>query len=188
MPPSESKVKEKLEIFKENFTSFGGRMKYVREKLGFTQAALATQLGFTSHNVISRFEQGRRLPDAEILLRLAALGDFNLHWLITGESSPDGEKWKENYASLLIAFNDYTSKCESNVKDERGRLILEFHKLQEKKSRGEGVSEERIKWLKEEGIPQKDRELAEISKDRGRAYERYYGTPQKNEDESHKPN
>jgi len=183
MTPSEVKATEKLENLKKKFNSFGSRMRALREDLGVTQAELATQLGFTSHNVVSRFEKGLRQPNAETLLRLAALGDINLHWLITGEFTPDSEKLREDCLALLIDCNTYMSKYEEKVKDERGKLINEFHRLQAEKSGHKGGNkDERIKYLEIELIPQKDRELAEIAKARKSACERYYGPPKKSEE------
>lgn len=175
MPPKNNSS-EKLKIDKNFSSAFGERFRFLREKLGLNQAELAAKLGYITYQVIGRFERGERLPSVEALLRFVNLGNFNLHWLITGKPSPDGEAWKDSYGKLLVAFNTYASLREQKVKEERGKLVIEVHTLREKQSRGEGLWEEQLNWLEQEGIPQKDRELAEINEDRKRAYERYYGT------------
>jgi transcriptional regulator with XRE-family HTH domain len=161
---------------KNIFTDFGERLRFVREKLGLTQSEFASKLGFANYKAISRFERGERLPNIEAIIPLVSLGSFNLHWLITGKPSPDGEAWKDSYGKLLFVFNIYASLREQKLQEERGKLINEVHSLREKQSRGEGLWEERLEWLEKEGIPQKDRELADINEDRKRAYQRYYGT------------
>lgn len=48
------------------------KLKFAREKLGMTQHELATKLGVSASS-IGMYEQGRRLPDYDTLIRLCSI-------------------------------------------------------------------------------------------------------------------
>ena len=52
--------------------------------MGYTQAALAERLGITDR-AVSKWENGRSLPDASIMLPLCALLEINVNELLSGE-------------------------------------------------------------------------------------------------------
>jgi len=68
-----------LSLLKEN-------IKKIREKLGLTQSEFASQLGVSSQTAVSYWESGRTEPDAEMVSKIADLGQVTLDWLIRGES------------------------------------------------------------------------------------------------------
>lgn len=55
-----------------------------RKEQGFTQAALAEKLGITDR-AISKWENGKSMPDASIMLELCELLKINVNELLTGE-------------------------------------------------------------------------------------------------------
>ena len=55
-----------------------------RKENGYTQASLAEQLGITDR-AISKWENGKSLPDASIMLELCELLKINVNELLTGE-------------------------------------------------------------------------------------------------------
>ncbi len=64
-----------------------------RKENGFTQAALAEKLGITDR-AISKWENGKSLPDPSIMLELCDLLHINVNELLTGERL-DMENYKE---------------------------------------------------------------------------------------------
>jgi transcriptional regulator with XRE-family HTH domain len=58
-----------------------------RKEQGYTQAALAEQLGITDR-AVSKWETGKSLPDASIMLSLCELLSINVNELLTGERLP----------------------------------------------------------------------------------------------------
>ncbi|MBR1863164.1 MAG: helix-turn-helix transcriptional regulator [Ruminococcus sp.] len=56
----------------------------LRKEKGFTQAVLAEKLGITDR-AVSKWENGRSLPDASIMLELCGLLDINVNELLSGE-------------------------------------------------------------------------------------------------------
>ena len=55
----------------------------LRKQLGLSQAQLAQKL-HTSPSAIGMYEQGRRIPNLELLIRMAWIFDVSLDYLITG--------------------------------------------------------------------------------------------------------
>ncbi len=55
-----------------------------RKENGYTQASLAEKLGITDR-AVSKWETGRSMPDASIMLELSELLKINVNELLTGE-------------------------------------------------------------------------------------------------------
>lgn len=55
-----------------------------RKENGYTQASLAEKLGITDR-AISKWENGKNMPDASIMLELCELLKINVNELLTGE-------------------------------------------------------------------------------------------------------
>lgn len=62
----------------------GGFIATARRSAGFTQAALAERLGITDR-AVSKWENGRCLPDASLMLPLCDLLNINVNELLSGE-------------------------------------------------------------------------------------------------------
>ena len=82
-----------------------------RKKNGFTQAALAEKLSITDR-AVSKWETGKSLPDASIMLPLCELLGISVNELLTGER---------------IAMDDYRKQAEEN--------LVELHRLEEASNR-----------------------------------------------------
>ena len=70
-----------------------------RKEKGFTQATLAEKLGITDR-AVSKWETGKSLPDASIMMELCELLGTNVNELLTGER---------------IAMDDYMKKAEESL-------------------------------------------------------------------------
>ncbi len=85
-----------------------------RKEQGLTQAALAEKLGI-SDRAISKWENGKSMPDSGIMLELCALLDINVNELLSGERIMEDiyrKKAEENLLSLQQEL------------DEKNRMML----------------------------------------------------------------
>lgn len=70
-----------------------------RKEQGYTQASLAEQLGITDR-AVSKWETGKSMPDASIMLELCSLLKITVNELLTGEH---------------IIMNNYQEIAETNI-------------------------------------------------------------------------
>ncbi len=63
----------------------GQRIEWIRQQLGLTQMELARSLQI-SQAAISKY-LNHRLPPAEVLYRLAILGNTTVEWILTGKKN-----------------------------------------------------------------------------------------------------
>ena len=83
-----------------------------RKECGYTQASLGEKLGITDR-AVSKWETGKSMPDASIMLELCNLLKISVNELLTGEH---------------IAMENYKEKAEENL------LELQEKKLKAQKS------------------------------------------------------
>jgi len=170
VPPA-NKSSENLKNFA---IVFGQRFRFLREKLGLSQTELAAKLGYATYQAIGRFERGERLPRVKALLHFVNLGDFNLHWLITGKPSPDGEAWRADYAELLRIYHtdagEWLDRLEREIKDWQKKVI----ELTEGDSRGDRINIGELERCKEE-IAVRQSKVVRIREHMKRAFDRYEG-------------
>ena len=65
----------------------GARIAALRRQKKLSQQALARQVG-VSPSAIGMYEQGRREPDCQTLVKLAAVLDATTDFLLTGQAQP----------------------------------------------------------------------------------------------------
>ncbi len=82
-----------------NQEKIGSFIASCRKENGYTQAALAEKLGITNR-AVSKWETGKSLPDASIMLELCELLRINVNELLTGER---------------LQMKDYQKKAEENL-------------------------------------------------------------------------
>lgn len=95
----------------------GARIAALRRAKGMSQSELAKQLQI-SPSAVGMYEQGRREPAAEVLVRLSQLFEVSVDYLLTGQALPGQER--ENVDSVLRAA---LQKAEDQL---RGRKHLPF--------------------------------------------------------------
>lgn len=71
-----------------------------RKAMGFTQAVLAERLGITDR-AVSKWETGKSLPDASLMLELCDMLDINVNELLSGERL-DMNNYKDMAEAHLI--------------------------------------------------------------------------------------
>ena len=111
--------------------TFGSRLKELREEKGYTQAALAKEIG-CSVNTISVWERDLRKPDFSVLEELSALFNVKLAYLL-GESN-DHTPPMEPSDSDLDAWQtqeeaEYIARSYQHLSAEKQRFIYEMVKL-----------------------------------------------------------
>lgn len=82
-----------------------------RKEQGFTQATLAEKLGITDR-AVSKWETGKSMPDASIMLELCGLLEINVNELLSGER---------------LTMENYKEMAEEN--------LLLMHKMEEEANR-----------------------------------------------------
>ena len=85
-----------------------------RKKQGFTQASLAEKLGITDR-AVSKWETGKSLPDASIMLDLCSELSITVNDLLSGE---------------VVSMDDYKEKYEQNlIKMKKDKEATDKHLL-----------------------------------------------------------
>ena len=77
-----------------------------RKEQGMTQANLAEKLGITDR-AVSKWENGKSMPDSGIMLELCELLEINVNELLSGEK---------------IDMNNYEEKTEENLRQVLNRV------------------------------------------------------------------
>lgn len=91
-----------------------------RKNIGLTQAALAEMLGITDR-AVSKWERGKSLPDASIMLELCGILGISVNELLTGEKIE-----MENYKEIAEKnLNDIIKlEKEKNTKLEKAETFI----------------------------------------------------------------
>jgi len=90
-------------IKKQKRISFGQRLRAIREQRVLSRGQLAQKIGLSSLSQISRYETGKSLPNVRVLNKLAQALTVDLHWLITGASSPTVQELTAGVKPYLYA-------------------------------------------------------------------------------------
>jgi transcriptional regulator with XRE-family HTH domain len=79
----------------DNRQVFAKRLRTLRKKRGFTQKELGSLLSVTDA-AVGMWEQARRLPDPEMLARLAEVFNVSVDWLLGRVESDESRNNKNN--------------------------------------------------------------------------------------------
>lgn len=104
----------------EKKKEFGARFHKFRVDKGLSQRSLAKNLKFTANTQISKFEKGLSEPSAETLRELSRIYAVDLHWLITGQVSPD---LKILAAALKGPAQQHLAQLSQTIREKRKELI-----------------------------------------------------------------
>jgi transcriptional regulator with XRE-family HTH domain len=71
---------------------FGEKLRTLRTRQGLTLQQLAYALGLTAHGYISELESGKKIPTAEVVLRVARLFNITTDELLKDELDISGDE------------------------------------------------------------------------------------------------
>jgi transcriptional regulator with XRE-family HTH domain len=107
-------------------STLGSRLRYAREKKGWTQTYVCRKLGI-SNSTLSGYEREYREPDADMISTFAEIYEVSPGWLLTGRTDdpPSVEKKDQTHEiddpSLNIFFKDFVS-----APDEKRRQLMDI--------------------------------------------------------------
>ncbi|MBW7651341.1 MULTISPECIES: helix-turn-helix domain-containing protein [unclassified Anoxybacillus] len=105
--------------------SFGDRLQELRNKMNLRQEDVAKKIG-VGRTTYAMYEQGKREPDYETLLKIADLFGVSTDYLLTGQEKTDSEKH--------LFFFDMDGLTEQEI--EEIKKHIEFIKWKAKQERG----------------------------------------------------
>jgi transcriptional regulator with XRE-family HTH domain len=143
----------------------GERLALSRQNKGLNQKELAQLLGYKNGVSISNIESGKTPIDGNSLIKIAENLDVDLHWLITGKSSPEALKWEENYKKVLTRLADYIVRGLADCLELKATRQQELEDNLRRQKRGEKVDIDFIGSLQSE-VLSLQREISEFSKDK----------------------
>ncbi len=91
-------------------SAFSKRLRDCRKKLNLTQRELAERLGIAS-SAVGMYEQGRREPDSNMLLKICSVLDTTTDYLLGLDSRPS-EKTSEEQHDVSNIIDEFTSMLE----------------------------------------------------------------------------
>ena len=80
----------------------GARIATLRRSAGWSQAELAQKLQISA-SAVGMYEQGRREPAVEQLVRMAALFEVSVDYLLTGKPENEQQRQRAQQTVLLDA-------------------------------------------------------------------------------------
>lgn len=110
-----------------DFNKIGKFLSLVRKDKGFTQEELAERLGVSSKS-ISRWENGRNMPDASLYKELCKCLDISIEELINGEYTDSNNK-NTSFEKAIISTIDLKEKSDRKLINTKKILIMIFFVL-----------------------------------------------------------
>ncbi|MBE0535007.1 MAG: helix-turn-helix transcriptional regulator [Phycisphaerae bacterium] len=104
---------------------FGPRFQAARKAAGLDRAQLAAKLGLRDPSQISRYEAGKSYPTVPTLLEISKLLPVDLHWLLTGKTSPAAAKEAEKYHAAVDELKILAHYLTQDTLHRRGVLLDE---------------------------------------------------------------
>ena len=153
---------------------FSDRLRFLRQQRGCSREDLAQKLGLNDQSQISRYERAKAYPPVPALAIIAEVLQANLHWLITGEPSPDAARWREDCISIASTALVFIDLLNQRIDEDRGNLVSRVLQSTERASKGENINPEVIREL-EAQIEDKRRQLERNRQTRDQILERIYG-------------
>ena len=95
-----------------------------RKKANLSQEQLAEKIGVTQKS-ISRWENGRNMPDLSLFKSLCAILEISINDLISGEKISK-EKYRDKFEENIINTIDYTNKVINKKNNFIGYILVAF--------------------------------------------------------------
>jgi transcriptional regulator with XRE-family HTH domain len=118
-------------------TTFGERLKKVREGLGLDQKAFGQTMGIAGRDTISRWERGLGFPSAKKLTIVRQKYRINIDWLISGEGEPFIEGGTQEWVAasggkvvpidlVVLLLNEEEERAGVTLSPEQRKAILKI--------------------------------------------------------------
>lgn len=104
-----------------NQEKIGSLMKELRKEKGFTQEQLAEKFNVSSRT-ISRWENGRNMPDLDILIEMSDFYEIDLRELLNGERKSEDMDKELKETVLMVA--DYSNEEKSKLNTRMHLMFL----------------------------------------------------------------
>lgn len=104
-----------------NQEKIGSLMKELRKEKGFTQEQLAEKFNVSSRT-ISRWENGRNMPDLDILIEMSDYYEIDLRELLNGERKSEDMDKELKETVLMVA--DYSNEEKSKLNTRMHLMFL----------------------------------------------------------------
>lgn len=125
-----------------NDTTFGSRLRLLRQKCGFSQVEFAKKIGYKNSASVSQTEKDTTVPDVNMLRKIAEVLNADLHWLITGTLPPTvkeaaellkpiGDTWIKNTEQEMDTLRDEKFKLELQQKTDKTDNSVRLKELQD---------------------------------------------------------
>ena len=116
-----------------NQNKFSERLRDRREELGLSRLDFAKKLGLTNPSQISRYESGKSMPGPQFLIKIAEILKIDLHWLLTGQSSPStievAKTLTRVISGYLMAIYVENSKLDFECKEFLSKKVVPIEDL-----------------------------------------------------------
>ncbi|UCF90512.1 MAG: helix-turn-helix transcriptional regulator [Desulfobacterales bacterium] len=110
--------------------SFGEKLKQARKNLGWSQDDLGQKVGIHGRHV-GKYENGRAMPNAETIIRIAKTLNVSIHYLLWGDFREDAIPSTTLQDRDLMRKFDAVEKMDENDKHVITSLIDAYIKKQQ---------------------------------------------------------
>jgi len=95
--------------------TFGNRLHTLRIKKQLSRRYVADQIGLSTTTQLSHYENNDGFPTIPHLIKLAAVLDADIHWLLTGECAPTTQINIQLARSLNCSASEVLKNIDSNL-------------------------------------------------------------------------
>lgn len=124
-----------------NKDTFGKRLRKLRKTNKLSQVELASRIGYKRGGSVSNIEADKTPPDIQSLVKIAEILKADLHWLITGGSSPEAKKWESNYYQALEKITRFLAKQLTYLLGEKEQYQSQLLEEEKKTNQDEDVKD-----------------------------------------------
>lgn len=110
--------------------SFGEKLKQARKNLGWSQDDLGQKVGIHGRHV-GKYENGRAMPNAETIIRIAKILDVSIDYLLLDDVKEDAMSSAIMHNSDLMRKFEAVVKMDDNDKNVITSLIDAYIKKQQ---------------------------------------------------------
>lgn len=119
-------------LFKGGYYMFAEKLKKLRTAKGLTQVQFSKEFNISS-GTIAMWETGKRMPDTDMLKRIANYFDVSIDYLLDNKKSP-----QSNEGELNEVYLSYAKEMQENdIDPEDIALAIETIKNMKRKKGGE---------------------------------------------------